>query len=193
QLVDLAELDRVRRARLRAGRLVAALQAVVAERALPHAPVLLLPEQRQRERRVSGAAWKIALVDHAERTRGNAVAAAVADVFLHDDGAELGAEERARRARVEAAGVRAVLADVGLHQPAQGGRGGGRVDRGRLAVELQRLALLDERDVARLAADAHRRIGEEAHARLRLVAVRDALVRVRLERGAHVVSVTSSG
>src|SRR3712207_9063145 len=48
----------------------------------------------------------------------HAVAAAVADVALHHHGAELGAEQRAGRADVQAAGVRAVLADVGGHQPA---------------------------------------------------------------------------
>src|SRR5262249_52039914 len=128
---------------------------------------------------------------------------AVADVLLHDDCAELRAEQRAGRTHVETSRVRAVLADVAGHQPAQ-----------RLDVELgcvpaavqpQRLALLDEcnvtprvrakrggvvvtlarphdpvlgnevpllaRDLARLAADADRRIREEAHPRLRLVAV----------------------
>ena len=99
QLVELAELDRVGRARLRARRLVAALQPVVAERALPDAPVLLLAEERQRERRVVGRARQVALVDDAERARRHAVAAAVADVLLHDDRAELGAEERRRSGR----------------------------------------------------------------------------------------------
>ena len=81
---------------------------------------------------------------HAERARGHAVAAAVADVLLHDDRAELGAEERAGRADVEAARVRAVLADVRLHQPAQRLR----VERRAVSPSsLQRLALLDERDV----------------------------------------------
>src|SRR5581483_6027616 len=102
QLREGAELDRLRRAGFRARRLVAALQPVVAERALPHA--------------------------------------AVADVLLHDDRPELRAEERAGRADVEARRVRAVLADVGLHQPAQ--------PRGAVAVHMERLLLLDERDVS---------------------------------------------
>src|SRR5207248_7264981 len=122
-----------------------------------------------------------------------------------------------RRAHVEAGGVRAVLADVALHQPAQRLRA--------LVAELDRLLLLDERDVAprvrverrgvvvalagpllavlrdevpflardfaRLAADAHRRVGEEPHPRLRLVAVGDALVGVRLEERAHVFFASS--
>jgi hypothetical protein len=129
---------------------VAALQAVVAERAFPHAPVLLLPEDRQRERRVVGTAGQVALVEDAERAGGHAVPAAVADVLLYDDRPEFGAEERAGGADVEAARVRAVLAHVGLHQPAQrlGLHGGVGFDRRGLARQLQRLALLDERDVA---------------------------------------------
>src|SRR5205085_2542459 len=197
ELVDLAELDRVGRAGLRARGLVAALQPVVAERALPDAAVLLLAEEREGERRVRGRARQVALVEHAERARGDAVAAAVADVLLHDDGVVLGAEERAGRADVEAGGVGAVLADVAGHQPAQ------RILR--VVVRPRRLALLDERHVAPrvraeirgvvvalarpdeavlgdqvpllarhlagLAADADRGVGEEAHPGLRFVAV----------------------
>ena len=99
QLVVGAELDRVGRAGLRAGRLQAVLEPVVAERAL------------------GGAAVVVVAVDDAERARRDAVAAAVADVGLEHDGAELGADQRAGRARVEAAGVRAVLADVGHEHP----------------------------------------------------------------------------
>ena len=62
QLVERAELDRVRRARLGAGRLEAAAQPVVAHRALP------------------GPAVVLAAVDHAERAGRHAVGAAVADV-----------------------------------------------------------------------------------------------------------------
>src|SRR5581483_9027990 len=103
-------------ARLRARGLVAALEPVVAERALPDASVLLLPERPGRRVR---RGRQVPLVEHAEGARGDAVAAAVADVLLDDDGPELGAEQRSRRADVEAAGMRAVLADVGAHQPAQ--------------------------------------------------------------------------
>ena len=56
-------------------------------------------------------------VDDAERARRDAVAAAVAHVGLQDHGVELGADERAGRAGVQAAGVRAVLADVGHEDP----------------------------------------------------------------------------
>src|SRR5204862_836088 len=96
QLIERAELDRVGGAGLRARRLHPVLQPVVAERALVHAAV----------------SAELSLSDEAEGTGGNAVAAAVADVVLDDDGAEFGAENRPRRADVEAAGVGAVLADV---------------------------------------------------------------------------------
>ena len=60
QLVERAELDRVRRARLRARRLVAAFQPVVAERALPDAAVLFCREQARQRRRgcAAGAACR---------------------------------------------------------------------------------------------------------------------------------------
>ena len=133
-------------------------------------------------------------VDHPVGAGGHAVPAAVAHVLLHDDRAELGAEEGAGRADVEAGRVGAVLADVRLHEPTEPGAAVA------VLVPDQRLALLDERDVAprvraelgrvvvrlarpdapvlgdeipllarhlaRLAADAHRRVGEEAHASL---------------------------
>ena len=87
----------------------------------------------------------MALVEHAERTGGHAIPAAVADVLLHDDGAELRAKKRAGRTHVETPRVRAVLAHIARHQPAQRLR----VElRGvAAAVDLQRLTLLDEGDV----------------------------------------------
>src|SRR5581483_7242261 len=215
QLLERAELDRLRRAGLRARRLVTALQPVVAERALPHAPVLL------REGRQVGSRCELPLVEHAERARGDAGPTAVADVLLHDDGAELRAEERSGRADIEAGRVRAVLAHVRLHEPAKPDAA--------VAVRAQRLLLLDERDVpprvrvqlagvvvgvacphlavlrdevpllardlARLAADAYGRVGEEADARLLVVAPR-LVTRGRAGRPhdrAHDVFLTSSG
>ncbi len=80
QLLNVAELDRCRRAGLGARRCHVVLQAVVAERAL-----------------VGRAGLEVAIdgrpVDHAERTGGHAVAAAVADVLLDIDGAEFRANE----------------------------------------------------------------------------------------------------
>ena len=150
QLVELAELDRVGWASLRAGRFLVILEAVVAERALPHAPVLL------------------ALVEDAEGARGNAVAAAVADVLLHDHGPELGAKQRAGGAYLQAGRIGAVLAHVGGHQPAQalavliGAKAGlldELVERRRLhelaavGVQAHLLALLDDPEVYGLPPD----------------------------------------
>jgi hypothetical protein len=125
---------------------------------------------------------RLAPVDDAVGAGGDAIPAAIADVLLDDDRAELGAEERAGGTDLEARRRRAVLAHVRGHEPA------------RRAVAV----LFDERDVAprvgperpgvvvgvpgevqavlgdvvpllacnlaRLAADADRRIGEEADA-----------------------------
>ena len=88
--------------------------------------------------------------DHPERARGDAVAASVADVGLHDDGAELGAEQRTGWAHVETGRFGAVLAHVRAHQPHElGGKRrnerlvghGGRRGAGRGCL------LLDEGDV----------------------------------------------
>src|SRR5699024_8634506 len=164
-------------------------------------------------------AGRVAAVDHPVRARGHAVAAAVADVVLHHDRAELGAEQRARGAHVQAGGVGAVLAHVGFHEPPEvgvlaparvgaGERGGGHAQGYGFGAPARFLGgpcgdrLLDERDVpprgaaqpagvvvghagerdpvlghrvpllarhlARLAPDAHRRVGEEALARRRV-------------------------
>src|SRR5262249_47962698 len=99
QLVEVAELDRLRRAGLRARRDFARLLPVVAKRALERAAVTWPP------------------IDDAERARDDAVAEAVADVGLDVDPAEFGADDRSRRARLEAAGVLAVFADVGGEVP----------------------------------------------------------------------------
>ena len=99
--LELAELNRLRRTGGRARRLQAGLLAVVAERALERPSVVGPP------------------IDDAERAGDDAVAAAVADVGLDEDAAELGADDRSGRARFEAAGVLAVLADVGREVPAE--------------------------------------------------------------------------
>src|SRR5438270_9071836 len=99
ELLDGAELDRLRRTRLRTRRHEAGLLAVVAEGALERAAV-------------GGAA-----VDDAERAGHDAVAAAVADVRLHINAAELRAHDRAGGTAVQTAGRLAVLADVGGERP----------------------------------------------------------------------------
>src|SRR5687768_10574334 len=101
QIFDLAELDRLRRTRGRARRLQSDLLPVVTERAL--------------ERAAIGRA----AIDDAEGAGDDAVAAAVADVGLDVDAAEFRAHDRTRGARLETAGVLAVLAHVGREVPAE--------------------------------------------------------------------------
>src|SRR5205085_10145065 len=91
QLLDRAELDRVGRTRLGAGRLQPILKPVVAQRTLV------------------GLAISRADLDDTVRAGRHAVAAAVANVLLDDHGVELGADDRPGRTRLHAAGVDAVL------------------------------------------------------------------------------------
>src|SRR5690606_8941295 len=129
--------------------------------------------------------------DDAERTGGNAVAAPIADVLLHHDGVELGANDRAGWARLHAPGVDAMLADVAHHEPValEGAHRGrapplgvadaldvGDVPPGSAAqvagvvvavggeadVVHRQLVPLLAGDLTRLAADAEGRVGHEA-------------------------------
>src|SRR5687768_12629291 len=72
-------------------------------------------------------------MNHAEWASRHTVAAAVADWLLDVDRVELGADDRAGGADLQAGRVHAVLADIGHHQP------------GRLSA--LRVELLDELDV----------------------------------------------
>src|SRR5205807_7400067 len=105
QLVDRPELDRLGRTRLGAGRDQAVLLAVVAEGTL------------------AGVAGDGAAGDDPERTGRDAVRAAVTDVRLNVDVAELVVDDRPGRAGLLARGRRAVLAHVRHHQPSIGERG----------------------------------------------------------------------
>src|SRR5258705_13435615 len=100
QLVHIAKEDGLCGAGFGTGRREAVLLPVVAERALPRAPVLTVQ------------------IDHAEWARRHAVAAAIADVWLHVDVAEFVTDDGAGRTGVEAAGMRTVLAHVAHHEPA---------------------------------------------------------------------------
>ena len=44
--------------------------------------------------------WLRTTIDHAERTRHNTIAATVADIILHENGANFGAHDRSSRTRV---------------------------------------------------------------------------------------------
>src|SRR5204863_10082754 len=58
-------------------------------------------------------------IDHTKRAGNDAVAATVAHVILHENRTDLGAHDRAGWARFEAAGLFAMLADVGEKDPAE--------------------------------------------------------------------------
>ena len=58
-------------------------------------------------------------VNHAKRTRDDAVPAAVANVILHEHRTDFGANNRARRTRFEATSFVAVLADIRKENPAK--------------------------------------------------------------------------
>src|SRR6266478_6511727 len=168
QVRDRAEVDGLGRARLGARRLEAHLHPVVAERAL-----------------LRGARHRVH-ADHPERARADAVPAAVARVRLDDHRVELGADDGAGRAHLEAAGVSAVLADVAHHEPAPVLPVGAEllyelhvapvdaVERARVVVAVaaqhadtpvprRELVPLLARHLARLAADADGGVGVEAH------------------------------
>src|SRR5437870_5102506 len=101
QLVQRSELDGVSGAGFRARRLHSALEAIVTKSALVGLAVLLHADG-----------------DDAVGAARHAVVAAVADVLLDQHGAELRAGDGAGGTRLQAAGVRAVLADIALEQPA---------------------------------------------------------------------------
>src|SRR6202522_221363 len=96
---DGSKLDRFRRAGFRAGWLQAALQPVVTKGAF-----------------LSCVRDRID-VNHTEGAGPDAVPAAVAGIRLDDNGIELSANNRTRRADLEAAGVDTVLANIAHQQP----------------------------------------------------------------------------
>src|SRR5689334_5923517 len=168
ELLDRAELDRLRRARLRARGLHAGLQTVVAERALLR-------------RARSGVD-----VDHAERARRDAIAAAVACIGLNNDGVELGADDRAGRTDLQTRRLNAVFAYIAHQQPTTVFAVVGELldelhvapmnavqrarvvvavagERGLTAVPAGELVPLLAGDLARFTADAHRRVGVKSH------------------------------
>src|SRR5436309_2377083 len=167
QLRDRPELDRVRGARLRARGLEPHLEPVVAERAL-----------------LGGARHRVH-VDDAERTRGDAGPTSVADVGLDHHSVELGADDGAGGAHLEASRLDAVLAHVAHHQPTAVVGALELLDETHVppvdavqpagvvvavAAQLPDAAVLGRelvpflaRDLARFAPDANRGVGEESH------------------------------
>ena len=187
QFVQRAEEDAFRRARLGARRGQPAGLPVVAEGAFERAA-------RVEER-------LLAAVDHAERARHHAVAAAVANVVLHQHAADFRADDRAGGAASRQPASSQCLHTSEMKQPAERvfvrGEVGEHVTRHRAGeLPAARAVLFDEedvppgrsaervgvvvgiarpavavvghvvpflaRDLARLAADAHGRVGVEA-------------------------------
>src|SRR5712691_1816856 len=167
QLGDRAELDRVGRARLRAGGLEPHLEPIVAQGAL-------LCRARHRID-----------VDDAERAGGDTGATAVADVGLDHHRVELRADDGAGGTHLQAPRLDAVLAHIAHHQPAAVVGALELLDEADVTPvdaveaagvvvavpgELAQAAVLRgelvpflARDLTRLAADAHRGVGEEPH------------------------------
>ena len=217
QLLERPELDRLRRARLRARRLVAALEPVVAERALPDAAVLLRERRQVGRPRSRGAACRgrrTGRPGRSSRSRCRCPAARRRCRTRCGRGSRSGRRRGRRRGcsacrrptpsasgacpspRVRAAAVavqhaaasrcsmnatwRQVLAPssrvLSYDSPVQTWPSSG--------IEVPLLA----RDLARLAADADRGVGEEADALLLLVAVRLPAVGRRARRAPAVTS-----
>src|SRR5699024_574032 len=119
EVLVLAEADRLGGAGRGAGGLLALDQAIVAQSALAGGahPIDLLVTIRVRR---DGAC--ASPLEYSKGAVAHTGAAAVADVLLHPHRAVLRPEARPRVAHVQAAGVRAVLAHVRGHQPAELGR-----------------------------------------------------------------------
>ena len=105
QIVEPAKDDRFGRANFRAGRDEPALLSVVTKSAFKCAAGI---GQRLRP-----------AIDHAKRTRHDAIAAAIADIVLHENGAGFGPDNRAGRTGFETAGFFAMFANIGQKNPAK--------------------------------------------------------------------------
>src|SRR3989475_12978725 len=167
QLGDRAELDRVGWTGLRAGGLEPHLEAVVTQGAL-----------------LGGARHRVD-VDDAERASGDTRPTAVADVRLDHHCVELGPNDGAGGAYFQASRLDAMFAHVAHHQPAPVVGALELLDEAHVppvdavqpagvvvavAAQLPDAAVLGRelvpflaRDLARLAADANRGVGEEPH------------------------------
>src|SRR5262245_2519111 len=159
---QVAELDRLGRTRLGARRRQVGLQPVVAERAL------------------AGEPGRLVEADDVIGAGGDAIAAAVAHVGLDVDRVELGPDDGVGGAHLHAARQRTMLADVAHHAPGDATLGRAALVELHVApvllVELAGVvvAVAELRgvsgelvpflagDLAGLAADAERRVGEEA-------------------------------
>src|SRR6266581_8714724 len=106
QIIEPPEHDRFSRTNLGARRCEAALLSVVAEGAFECAAG------------VGQRLW--APVNHAKRARDDAIAAAVANIILHEHRADFGANDRSGGTRFETASFFAMLANIRKEDPAKG-------------------------------------------------------------------------
>ena len=105
KIVQSAEDNGFRRADFCAGRREPALLAVITKGAF--------------ERAAGVGKWCGPAIDHAKGTGDNAITAAIADVVLHEDGADFSTDDRAGRTGLEAAGILTVFANIGEKNPAE--------------------------------------------------------------------------
>src|SRR4029077_7258437 len=105
QIIEASEDNRFGWTNLRASRCEAALLSIVTEGAFECAA-------RVRQRRRSP-------INHPKRTRHDAVAAAIANVVLHQDRTNLGPHNRPGRTRFQTASFFAMLANIRQEYPAK--------------------------------------------------------------------------
>ena len=105
QIIEPPEHDRFSRTNFGARRCEATLLAIITKRAFECAAG------------VGQRLW--ASVDHAKRTRDDAIPAAVANIILHEHRAGFGANDRSGGTRFETASFFAMLADIRKKDPAK--------------------------------------------------------------------------
>src|SRR4029077_2960060 len=106
QIIEASEDNRFGWTNFRASRCEAALLSIVTESAFECAA-------RVRQRRRSP-------INHPKRTRHDAVAAAIADIVLHQDRTDLGPHNRPGRTRFKTASFFAMLANIRQKNPTEG-------------------------------------------------------------------------
>ena len=91
-------------------------------RACGYEPALLaIITKRALERAAGVRQWLRTTINYAERTRNDAITAAIANIVLHQHGTDFGAHNRAGRTRFEATGFFAMLADSRKEKPTETG------------------------------------------------------------------------
>src|SRR5258708_2027375 len=63
--------------------------------------------------------WRRSAIDHAKRTRHDAIAAAVTDIVLHEDGANFSTHDRSGRTRFQPTASFPMLPHLAHHNPSE--------------------------------------------------------------------------